>query len=103
MLKIYSNILHHLLNVKEFFKNNLKKIHIKIKACLQFTLIQNVVLRNPILAIPLPKIETEEKYKVFSKEEQELILSRLTENIIDKIIYIGFFTGLRLGEVLGLK
>lgn len=94
---------NHLLDVEKLSINNVKKVHIKIKACLQFALIQNVVLRNPILAITLPKIKTEEKYKVFSKEEQELILSNLTDNILDKIIYIGFFTGLRLGEVLGLK
>lgn len=92
-----------LLNNEKLSINCIKKVHVKIKACLQFAVIQNIILRNPIIAVTLPKIRNEEKYKVFSKEEQKLIINQLGNDVIDKVILTGFFTGLRLGEILALQ
>ncbi|SQC97496.1 Tyrosine recombinase XerD [Fusobacterium necrophorum subsp. necrophorum] len=46
----------------------------------------------------------DDQFKVFSKEEQELIIANLDfRNVIDRLIYVAFYTGLRLGEILALK
>lgn len=100
---ILQEYFNYLLNSEKLSINCIKKIHRKIKSCLQFAIVQNVIIRNPIIVVTLPKEKQEEKYKVFSKEEQLLILGALGENVVDKIILTGFFTGLRLGEILALR
>ncbi|MGL5656027.1 MAG: tyrosine-type recombinase/integrase [Fusobacteriaceae bacterium] len=99
-LQKYFNIL---LNSEGISVNCIKKVYVKIKACLQFAIIQNIILRNPIIAVTLPKGNQDEKYKVFSKDEQKLIIDRLGNDVIDKVVLTGFFTGLRLGEILALQ
>ena len=60
-------------------------------------------MKDYCLAVILPKENKKERISVFSKQEQDLILKTLDKrNIVDCIIYFTFFTGLRLGEVLGL-
>ena len=42
--------------------------------------------------------------KAFSMEEQEKVLKHLNlNNIVDCVIFFNFYTGLHLGEVLGVK
>ncbi len=88
----------------EWSVNVIRKTYVKINACLNFALIQGFINRNPAKGIKLPKQEKSTKYKVFTKEEQDLILQTLNlRNIVDTAIYFDFYTGLRLGELLGLK
>ena len=54
--------------------------------------------------VTLQKLVKKENVNVFSKEEQELVIKSLdTRNVVDALIYFTFYTGLRLGEVLGLQ
>ena len=54
--------------------------------------------------VTLQKLVKKESVNVFSKEEQELVIKNLDiRNIVDALIYLTFYTGLRLGEVLGLQ
>lgn len=100
---ILQQYFNNLLSIENLSIECVKKIYRKIKTCLQFAIIHNVIIRNPILAVSLPKEKKEEKYKVFSKEEQKLIIDNLSEDVVDKIILTGFYTGLRLGEILALE
>lgn len=83
----------------EWSVNVIRKTYVKINACLNFALIQGFINRNPAKGVKLPKQEKSTKYKVFTKEEQDLILRTLNlKNIVDTAIYFDFYTGLRLGE-----
>ena len=54
--------------------------------------------------VTLQKLVKKENVNVFSKEEQELVIKNLDiRNIVDALIYLTFYTGLRLEEVLGLQ
>lgn len=98
-LQIFFNSLQ-----EKFSPTTIKEIYMHINTCFNFAVIQGIVFKNFCPGVALPKIKKEKKINVFSKQEQDLILENLDlRNIIDTIIYFTFFTGLRLGEVLGLK
>ncbi|RXZ69813.1 site-specific integrase [Fusobacterium necrophorum] len=86
--------------------NNIRKIYTKIKACLEFAIIHGIVNKNYCNGVVLQKVQkkTDDAYSVFTKEEQEKIISALDpRNVVDRIIYFTFYTGLRLGEVLAVR
>lgn len=98
-LQMYFNELQ-----EKFSTNTIKKAYVQIHSCLKFAIIQGIITKNPCLGVTLQKEKKKEKYNVFSKQEQELILNTLNKkDIVDCLIYFTFFTGLRLGEVLALK
>lgn len=89
---------------KRFSPATVKQTYIHINACMNFAVLQGAIHKNFCPGITLEKVVKDNKIKCFSKNEQTLILEHLKKNdIIDNIIYITFFTGLRLGEVLGLQ
>ena len=98
-LQMYFNELQ-----EKFSTNTIKKAYIQIHSCFKFAIIQGILNKNPCLGVTLQKEKKKEKYNVFSKQEQELILNTLNKkDIVDCLIYFTFYTGLRLGEVLALK
>lgn len=98
-LQMYFNELQ-----EKFSTNTIKKAYVQIHSCLKFAIIQGILNKNPCLGVTLQKEKKKEKYNVFSKQEQELILNTLNKkDIVDCLIYFTFYTGLRLGEVLALK
>ena len=98
-LQMYFNELQ-----EKFSANTIKKTYVQIHSCFKFAIIQGILNKNPCLGVTLQKEKKKEKYNVFSKQEQELILNTLNKkDIVDCLIYFTFYTGLRLGEVLALK
>lgn len=86
--------------------NNIRKIFTKVNSCFKFALLHGVVQRNYCQGVTLQKIQRkqEDQYKVFTKEEQERLIANLDfRNVLDQVIYLDFYTGLRLGEILALK
>lgn len=100
-LQKYFNYLYDNQNVSA---NNLKRLYIKVKSCLEFARVQNIINSNFCAGVSLPRISKDgnKKIKVFTKEEQSAILKSLTDRPVDLLISFTFFTGLRLGEVLAL-
>ncbi len=89
---------------EKFSANTIKKTYIQINSCMAFAVIQGIILRNLCPGVSLQKLEKKEKLNVFSKEEQKKIIEFLDlRDIIDCLIYFTFYTGLRLGESLGVK
>lgn len=58
--------------------------------------------KNPFLSVKTPKVETQRKINTFSKEEIFRILDAMDINI-RAYFAIGFFTGMRTGEITALK
>ncbi|KDE74877.1 integrase [Fusobacterium necrophorum BFTR-2] len=86
--------------------NVIKKTFVKLNACLQFANDINIIKKNYCKSIVLPKIQKkkEDEYKVFEKEEQDLIIENLEfTNVVDRLIYFTFYTGVRLGEGIAAR
>lgn len=82
----------------------IKRTYIHIHKCILFAIMQGIMTKDICVGVTLQKENKKEKYNVFSKQEQSLILKSLNKkDIVDCLIYFTFFTGLRLGEVLALK
>ena len=98
-LQVYFNELQ-----EKFTAGQIKRTYIHIHSCIKFAIFQGIMVRDYCGGIILQKEKKKEKYNVFSKQEQNLILDSLNKkDIIDCLIYFTFYTGLRLGEVLALK
>ncbi len=90
---------------EKYSPKTIKETYIRINAFLEFAVIQGIAVKNYCKGVKLQKIEKKtDKIKVFTKEEQERIIKHLNLNdIVDCVIFFTFYTGLRLGEVLGVK
>ena len=89
---------------KDFTANTIKKTYIQIHSCIKFAIIQGIMMKDFCPGVTLQKITKKENINVFSKQEQEMVLKTLDKrDIVDCLIYFTFYTGLRLGEILGLQ
>lgn len=67
-------------------------------------LIEELVLRNPVSVVPLPKQEKREPVgKFMTAEEAERMLEAFDGHELQPLIYVTLYYGLRRSEVLGLK
>jgi integrase len=64
---------------------------------------QGYLADNPCNKVFLPKIEKKEKEKVFNEGESQKIMDSLSHETLDLVILTSLLTGMRKGEVLGLK
>lgn len=82
----------------------IKETYMYINSCLEFGVIQDIVHKNYCKGVTLQKSIRKKVIKAFTIEEEKSIIEELNiENIVDSAIFFTFHTGLRLGEVLGLK
>lgn len=64
---------------------------------------EQLILNNPCLAVTLPKIQAKNEVMTFTIDEQKLFLNQLEGNRDKCIFSLALGSGLRLGELLGLK
>jgi len=79
-----------------------------IKAFLDYTITIGILQANPADYVKVPKEKKKKieikKYNVFDKDEQEKIINFLDlDDFVEQALFIDFFTGLRQGELRGLK
>jgi integrase len=68
----------------------------------QEALFDEVIEKNPCKIIKLPKYDTP-KINPFTSDEVSLIMSSCEENNFKYYVAIAFYTGMRSGEIIGLK
>lgn len=76
------------------------------KSYYKYLIQEGITNKNPLEAVKLPyesKNKKENTLNVFTRDEQKILLENLTEDIIDQMIQLDLLTGLRLGEITGLK
>ncbi len=83
--------------------NTIKEINTKLKTCLNEAEKQGYILKNWCKLVSLPKIEDKEEIRVLTKEEQERFLNAIKGHDLELLFIMELGTGLRLGELLGLK
>lgn len=80
-----------------------KTINKVIHTCLESALQQNYIYKNYSKAVILPKESKEESFTVFTVEEQQKFLKAIQGHKYQMGFTLAIGTGLRLGELLGLK
>lgn len=87
--------------------NTVKNTLILIKNFLDYTIVLGIFPNNPADYVKVPKkgkVENTGKYRIFSADEQKLIINNLDlEDPVEQMLYIDFFTGLRRNEIRGLR
>ena len=77
-------------------------IHMVMHAVLRQAVKEGILGRNPADAVQRPKVETAERHILTEEQAQQLIIA--TENTrYGTLIYMALMTGMREGELLGLK
>lgn len=67
----------------------------------EYALNDELIRKNPLKTVKAPKL-IKKKVEFFNKEEREILLKN-TEGQLHNLIKFAFFSGLRAGEIAGLK
>ena len=79
-----------------------RNINQVISSAMDFAVAQKIISVNPCKAVALPKVEHKEM-KTIPSEQLEAFLREAKETGVYEMYYIELATGLRRGELLGLK
>jgi len=80
-----------------------KRIYLSIlSGIIQESLYDEVIERNPVKLVRLPKLDTP-RIKPFSADEVKKIMDFTTNDNYRFYLAIAFYTGMRSGEIIGLK
>lgn len=75
----------------------------RVRECLESAKHNNIIANNPCFEVSVPWENTTKERRFLTQEEQERFLSEVDHNWYKEMFYIMFLTGLRVGEVGGLK
>lgn len=92
-----------LLDVDKLNASNVKRINKTLKTCLKEAVKQGYIQKNWCDDVNLPKVKKENNINALSKDDQLRLLEALKGIDLELLITFTLGTGLRLGEVLGLK
>ena len=81
--------------------NTLMKAYSIICNILNYALQNDIILKNPCAGVTVPKAEAKE-CRVMTAAEQELFEHEIIGTTYEALYRTGLFTGMRLGELLGL-
>lgn len=81
----------------------IRQINTNLKTCLNEAERQGYIQKNWCKLVTLPKKEDDKEVKVLTKEEQEKFLEAIKGHELELLYIVALGTGLRIGEILGLK
>ena len=90
------------LQPKGLSAKTVRNINQVIFSAMDFAVAQKIILENPCKAVALPKVEHKEMQTI-PAEQLQAFLKEAKENGVYEMYYIELATGLRRGELLGLK
>ncbi len=93
-----------LLNEKavEFSPRQSELIHRVLHSSLEQAVLNDIIIKNPVKATIKPK-KKENEARVLTREEQNLLIEALNGHRLKIAFMLMLFTGLRRGEIFGLK
>lgn len=99
------------IHLQEYFNNlihlstaSMKKIQFLLNGCFKSAIKNNLIRTNPLADFKLPTSTKEEKQvEVFTLEEQKSYTQALATEKYGLLFHLTLNTGMRLGEVIGLK
>ncbi|WML35672.1 site-specific integrase [Clostridium sp. OS1-26] len=83
--------------------DTIKMINKNLKTCLNEALKQGLITKNYCTLVTLPKVEKKDEITVFSVEEQKSLINYLEGHRLKMLLAMALGTGMRQGELLGLK
>ena len=75
----------------------------RVRDCLESAKHNHIIAENPCFDITVPWENTTKERRFLSQEEQNKFLQQVEDNWYKEMFYIMFLTGMRIGEVGGLK
>ena len=81
----------------------IRQINTNLKTCLNEAERQGYIQKNWYKLVTLPKKEDNKEVKVLTKQEQEKFLEAIKGHELELLYIVALGTGLRIGEILGLK
>ncbi len=79
------------------------RINTKLKVCLNAAIREEIIIKNPCSLVELPKITKTKKREVLTVEEQTRFIDAIQGHKLELLYIVALATGMRLGEILGLK
>ena len=79
------------------------RINTKLKACLNTAIREEIIIKNPCSLVESPKITKTKKREVLTAEEQASFIEAIQGHKLELLYIVALATGMRLGEILGLK
>ena len=83
--------------------STIKTLHKVLKAAINKAVKEGYVIINYCNNVTLPKIKSIEEIQVFTQEEQKLFLAAIEKHRLKALFILALGSGLRQGELLGLK
>lgn len=86
-------------------RKSLELLRTVIGNCLSNAVLDNVILKNPTIGVKIPKkaVEGRQEVEPFTEEELGKIIKTCEGTYLHNIVYVAAFTGMRKGELLGLR
>ena len=92
-----------LLDIEERDVVTVRGINTRIKPCLEDALKQDYIQKNFAKLVNLPKDDRDREIQILSKEYQLKFTNAIKEHDLELLFLMALGTGLRVGELLGLK
>lgn len=83
--------------------STVKSLNTRLKPCLAEAERQGYIQKNYCKMVTLPKDNTTKEIKVLSSDQQKLFIEAIKGHNLEVLFLVALSTGLRLGEILGLK
>ena len=83
--------------------STVKGLNTRLKPCLAEAENQGYIQKNYCKMVTLPKDNTTKEIKVLSPDQQKLFIKAIKGHNLEVLFLVALSTGLRLGEILGLK
>ncbi|MCR8746210.1 tyrosine-type recombinase/integrase [Romboutsia lituseburensis] len=83
--------------------STIKGLNTRLKPCLGEAEKQGYIQKNYCKMVTLPKDDTKKDIKVLSQQDQQRFIQAIQGHKLEILFLIALSTGLRLGELLGLK
>ena len=83
--------------------HTIHRINTKLKVCLNTAIREEITIKNPCSLVELPKITRTKKREVLTAEEQTRLIEAIQGHKLELLYIVALATGMRLGEILGLK
>lgn len=80
-----------------------RSFNTRLKPCLSDAERRGYIEKNWCKLVILPKLEKKEEVEILSKEQQSIFIKEIENHKYEMLFLIALGTGLRLGELLGLK
>lgn len=80
----------------------IRNIHIGLHRAMEQAVYNDLIIKNPLKGVSLPK-QTKKPIEILTPEEQKQLVDKCFDHPWGVAVFLTLYTGMRLGEVLGLN